>query len=440
MLLQNHVRNEYNKCDVPENTQNRIIRGLDRLGLNARYSGVQVSNLLYWGRVWIDSLHIVCEGKGVSKELAKASAFAELVERLSAGLYYPAFEEQVRFHLPALYSEKIQDFLNYKWMRGYLQAHQNELDVPFLGVEELLVGQTQLGKKDIEEIKDSEMASHWVDGYSLLQDAYVKVPIKFVAYIHGTNGIAAGNVREEALVQAVCEVFERHTQIQVVRQEKVVPSIDPESIQGHLISRMQDFYALHNVQITFKDLSLDSLFPVIAVLYTNHNLPSDRMEYRTLIPGASMNVDEALNRCFTEGMQGRKTLRSPRAQLDRPVAPKSQVDSYYMLMKCGVSPVDISFLEDGEVLPCQPWKAEDLSGEIESIRSICRKLGTDCILLDHTHPVLDFPVIRVVIPGISDFLPFLPPDILTNEKSKPSTAWHGQEYKRIAESFFADKA
>lgn len=439
MQLKNYVRNQYKKCDTPENTLSRITHGLNQMGLDARYSGVQASELLYWGRVWIDSLHIVCEGKGMSMELARASAFAELTERLSAGLYYPAFEEQVRFHLPALYSEKTTAFLSYQWMDNYVHSHQDKLNVPFLSVEELLTGQTHLTDKDIQEIKDAEMTSHWVDGYSLLRDSTLKVPIKFVAYIHGTNGLAAGNVLEEALVQAVCEIFERHTQIQVVRQEKTVPSIDPDTIQENFIKKMKDFYSRHNVEITFKDLSFNNLYPVVAVLYTNHNLPPDRMEYRTLIPGASLNMNEALSRCFTEGIQGKESLRSPRAHLNRPVAPKSRVDSYYLLMKCGVSPVDISFLEKGEVRPFQPWHAKNILEEIETIKSICKKIGTDCILLDHTHPVLNFPVVRVVMPGISDFLPFLPQDILTNEKSKPSTAWKGQEYKRITESFFAGK-
>ncbi len=439
MRLQNYVRNEYKKCDTPQNTLSRIAHGLDRMGLEARYSGVQASEILYWGRVWIDSLHIVCEGKGMGMELARASAFAELTERLSAGLYYPAFEEQVRFHLPALYNEKTRAFLNYQWMDGYLHSHQDELDVPFLSVEKLLRGQTHLSKKDIQEIKDSEMMRHWVDGYSLLKDLTVKVPIKFVAYIHGTNGLAAGNVLEEALVQAACEIFERHTQIQVVRQEKTVPSIDPGTIEEHFIKKMIEFYTKNNVEITFKDLSFNNLFPVIAVLYTNHNLPPDRMEYRTLIPGASLNIYEALSRCFTEGIQGKESLRSPRAQLNRPILPRSQVDSYYLLMKCGVSPIDISFLKEGVMRPCQPWQAKNIMEEIEAIKSICKRIGTDCILLDHTHPVLNFPVVRVVMPGISDFLSFLPQDILTNEKSKPSTAWKGQEYKRITESFFAGK-
>ncbi len=439
MQLQNYVRNEFNKCDTPANTLKRITRGLDIMGLNVGYSGVKASDMLYWGRVWIDSLQIVCEGKGLSMELARASAFAELAERLSAGLYYPAFDEQVRFHLPALYSEKTRSFLNYQWMKGYLNAHQEELDVPFLGVEELLSGQSHLTKTDIEEIKNSEMAGHWVDGYSLVKDAPVKVPIKFAAYIHGTNGLAAGNVLEEAIIQAVCEIFERHTQIRAVRQEKTVPSIDPDSIQDHSFSRMKDFYTGNNVEITFKDLSFNGLFPVIAVLYTNHNLPPDRMEYRTLIPGASLNMYEALSRCFTEGIQGRESLRSPRPQLDRPSVPRSRADSYYLLMRCGVSPVDLSFLDGGELRPCQPWQTKDLSEEVDAVRSICKKLETDCIILDHTHPVLEFPVVRVLIPGISDFLPFLPGDVLTSEKSKPSTAWKGQEYKRITESFFSGR-
>ncbi|MFO7803430.1 MAG: YcaO-like family protein [Desulfovermiculus sp.] len=436
MHLANHVRNEYNKCDVPENTFSRITQGLKRLRLNAQYSEVQAADRLFWGRVWIESLHLICEGKGTSRELARASAYAELVERLSAGLYYPAFEEQVRFHLPALYGPKTQDFLNYAWMDGYVQAHQDELQEPHVKIEDLLAGQSHLPFKAVEEIKDSEMARHWVNGYSLLAEQKIKVPMKFAAYIHGTNGTAAGNVLEEALVQAACEVFERYTQIRAVNREEAVPTIDAESIEDGFVQEMREFYAQNNVSVTLKDLSADDLFPVVAAVFTNMNLPADRLEYRTFIPGASFNTLEALGRCFTEGIQGKKSLQSVRAQLDQPVRLKSEVDSYYLLMKCGVSPTDISFLERGEIKPYQPWQAQDIAQELEAIKDICRRLGTDCIVLDHTHPVIDFPVVRVIMPGVSDFLPFLPRDILTNERTKPSTAWKGEEYKRVAASFF----
>ena len=436
MQITNYVRNTYYKCDIPENTLERIITGLDRLDLRAEYSGVQASDHLFWGRVWIDSLHLVCEGKGTSRELARASAYAELVERLSAGLYYPAFEEQVRFHLPALYASRMQAFLNYAWMDGYVQAHQDALNEPVVRVEDLLAGQPHVSPETVEEIKNSEMARHWVDGYSLLQEKRVKVPMKFAAYIHGTNGTAAGNVLEEALIQAVCEVFERYSQIRVVRGEETAPSIDPDSIEDPFVREMLDFYARNKVQVTLKDMSFDQLLPVVAAVYTNTNLPPDRLEYRTLIPGASFHTREALGRCFTEGIQGKKSLQAVRAQLDQPVRPKSEVDSYYLLMKCGVSPTDISFLENGDLRPYRPRQAKDTAEEIESIKAICRRLGTDCIVLDHTHPVIGFPVVRAVLPGVSDFLSFLPRDILTSERTKPSTAWKGEEYMRVAASFF----
>jgi YcaO-like protein with predicted kinase domain len=437
MEFQNYTRNEYNKCDTPDNTLKRIQDGFKSLGLDPAYAEFRASDFLFWGRIWIDSLQVVCEGKGVTEKLAKASAYAELSERLSAGMYYPAFEEQVRFHLPGIYSAETNSFLNYEWMRGYVRAHQEEIENP-LTIEDLLQRETQLKKRDLEEIKDCEMARHWVDGYSLLREETVKVPVKFLAYIHGSNGMAAGNTVEEAMIQASCEILERFAQISIIKPEKVVPSIDHDSVGVPLVRDMIGFFEKFNVKVTIKDLSFNGKLPVIGVLYTNQNLPADRLEHRTLIAGASFNLEEALCRCFTEGIQGKKTLLTPRSKLDKSVIPGSQVKDYYMIMRYGVSPKDISFLKEGEIKTFQKGGKKDIFEEIEGLKDLSRELGTDCILLNHTHPVLKFPVVRVVIPGVSDFLPFLPPDILTDEKTKPSTAWRGESFKEMMKSFFSD--
>ncbi len=429
------VRNEYNKCDTPENTLRRIKTGFTSLGYTPTYAPVRVSDTLFWGRIWIDDLRIVCEGKGISRQLAEASAYAELTERLSAGLYYPVFEEQVRFHLPALYSDRTNDFLNYAWLPGYVNARQEELDHA-LTIETLLKKQTHLDEKTVTAIKDCEMARHWVDGYSLLTDRTVKVPVKFAAYIHGSNGVAAGNTIEEALLQAGCEVLERYAQLQVIKNEISVPTIDRASIDNPQIRTMIDFYRNENVGITVKDLTFGGRFPVIGVLYTNRNLPPDRMEYRTLIAGASFNLEEALTRCFTEGIQGKETLTKARKPFDRPVIPKERVRDYYSIMKCGVSPKDISFLSGGERVAFENFNKSNIISEIEALKRLVRYLKTDCILLDLTHSVLKFPVVRVIIPGVSDFLDFLPPDILVDEKTSPITAWRGEAYDKIMRSFF----
>ena len=85
----------------------------------------------------------------------------------------------------------------------------------------------------------------------------------------------------------------------------------------------------------------------------------------------------------------------------------------------------------------QRSKTKDLLSEIEAVKKICQTFNTDCILLNHTHPILKFPVVRVVMPRISDFLPFLNPDILTSEATKPSSAWRGERFINVMQSFFA---
>ncbi len=436
MKFQNAVRNQYHKCDTPDNTLRKIKAGFEKLGYLPTYRAIRAADKLFWGRIWIDDLRIICEGKGVSPLLAEASAYAELTERFSAGLYYPAFEEQVRFHLPAIYSRQTRDFLNYAWMPGYICSHQDKAGQA-LTIETLLAHQTHLTPQTIEAIKDSEMASHWVDGYSLLQDRTVKVPIKFAAYIHGSNGVAAGNTREEALLQASCEVLERRIQIDVIKPETIVPTIDPATISSSLVREMIDFYHRANVGVTIKDLSGHGALPVIGVLFTNRNLSCDSMEYQTLIAGAAFNLEEALTRCFTEGMQGKETLTAPRKAFNRPVLPRARVKDYYSVMQCGVSPKDISFLHQGETVVFPKWHKKDIAGEIEGLKQLVNAMGTDCILLDHTHPVLQFPVVRVVIPGVSDFLDYLPPTILSDEKTSPVTAWKGEEYKNVMKTFFS---
>ncbi|MFC1515842.1 YcaO-like family protein [Thermodesulfobacteriota bacterium] len=437
MEFQNCVRNEHGKCDYPSSTINRVKDGMKKLNLDVGYSTFQVSENIYWGRAWIDSIRIVCNGKGITPELAEASAYAELVERLSAGLFYPVFEEQVRFNAPALYNEETNRFLNYEWMAGYTHAHQDDLDNP-LSIEELLANEHHLTDRDIEDIKNSRMASHWVDGYSVFRQETVNVPVNFIAYIHASNGMAAGNAIEEAIVQASCEIFERHAQIQIIKPETTVPSIDLASVDNAAIQDMIRFYQKNNVDVIIKDFSLGGLLPAVGVLFINNNLRPDRLEHKILIPGVSFNRDEGLTRCFTESMQGRETLTACRPQLDRPVVHRSVVNDHYLLMKCCVSLKDISFLEQGEIRTYKNIKVKDVLGEIEEIKGICKQFNTDLIILDHTHPTLNFPVVRVIIPRVSDFLPFLRPDILTSEATRPSAVWGGEAFSKMMQSFFLD--
>lgn len=249
MNFKNHIRNEFGKTDTPKNTIRHIADGFDRMGYDIRYMPFQVSDQIHWSLICIDALKLECQGKGLTPELAKASAHAELAERFSGGLFFQDFEEQVRFNMPALYSGQVNRFLNYEWMDGYVNSHQDNLKDDHLSIETLLCNQPHLRPVDIEEIKNSRMARHWVDGYSLMRDKTIKVPITFIAYINASNGMAAGNTLEEALVQAACEVFERYTQIQIIKPEKRVPTIDKNTLKNNRLKSMMAFYEKENVEI-----------------------------------------------------------------------------------------------------------------------------------------------------------------------------------------------
>jgi len=269
-----------------------------------------------------------------------------------------------------------------------------------------------------------------------MQNKTIKVPINFIACINASNGMAAGNTLEEALVQAACEVFERHTQIQIVKPEKRVPSIDKNTVKNSRLHSMMAFYESENVEIVLKDLSMEGRFPSIGALFINHNLRSGILEHKILVPGVSFNMDEALSRCLTEIMQGRNTLKVPSPAFDKPVSPSSRVENLYLLFKCCVSQKDISFLEKGDIVAYRASRSEDIFAEIEAIKNVCQALETDLVVLDLTHPVLEFPVVRVVLPGVSDFLPFIYEDILTSINTNPDSTWRGEHYKSVMDSFF----
>jgi len=436
MNLTNHVRNEFGKTDTPENTIRNIVEGFDRLGYDIQYRPFQVAEQIHWSQICIYSIHLECQGKGLTQTLSKASAHAELAERFSGGLFYQAFEEQVRFNMPALYSRQVSRFLNYEWLDGYVNSHQDDLNTDHLPIETLLRNQSHLVSGDVENIKNSQMARHWVDGYSIVQDKIVKVPINFISYINASNGMAAGNTLEEAIIQATCEIFERHTQIQIIKPEQTIPTIDKNTLENDRLKSMMAFYENENVEIILKDFSMGGQFPSIGALFVNHNLRPGKMEHKILIPGVSFNLEEALSRCLTEYMQGRGSLKASRPNMDRPVVHRSRLSNFYLMFKCCVSQKDISFLEKGDTIPFRESLNGDILSEIEAIKKICRDLNTDFIVLDLTHPILDFPVVRVVLPGISDFLPFVHNDILTSVDTSPDSVWHGEPFKSVMDSFF----
>lgn len=409
------------KCDSPENTIKRLTKALARLGLEFTYESQRVDRRLnlYWGRLTVPTLNIASNGKGITPELTKASALAELIERISSGL---AFK---RFFVPKLAINRqfshFFGFNNFDYLEGYVHSPQEELENP-LTIGELL-GPRKDSFPDLQEDQHQDLFMHWVDGYSLLQQKKVKIPLKFIGLISGTNGLAAGNALEEAIVQASNEIFERYVCIKTISNNQIIPTITLESFENETIKKIIRRFHKKNIEVIIKDFSQDKLFPCIGAVFINRSLEKKSnnpiqkaFQYRTFRVGGSFNTKEALLRCFTEHMQG-KTLKYFKAKkaysrlwnyLLKHLEPNYEPPINYLgIFRKYEFAGDLSFLEQGPIIDYTTSEPiYDCLKEIEKIKEICRRLKTDIIIVNHTHPILNFPVVRVIIPKISDILPY----------------------------------
>jgi hypothetical protein len=184
------MSNNYNRKECnPAETVNRIKNILKKNRIKVKESKViNIDNSIYSTRVELrDIPGIGTNGKGISKEFALASAYAEFMERL-----------QSKFLLKA-------NFLNKEIKRSFS-------DETYLGNEEF--------EKKFPSIKNNQYIKETVENnseyryytkfYDILNDRYVELPIKLINLLTHSNELGSGSSKEEALVQGICEILERY--------------------------------------------------------------------------------------------------------------------------------------------------------------------------------------------------------------------------------------
>ena len=396
MQFESRRKIAHGRCVAPQETIARLeelIRPRHDYWLHEE----SVSDTLHWTALFLeDEPEFRAMGKGVTPEFAHAGALAEAAEWLTA--------------------REVVD------LPGYVTARQDELDNA-LPVEDLLPHIATATPPVIEQVKDLDDTQHWVDGWSLRREESVKVPLEYVRLIGGPNGKATGNFLEEAMVHAIDEIFERRACVTVMRERMVVPTIDIESIIDPVVRGQIEFVRSRGVEVVLKDLSFEGVLPCIGAYFCEENVPADYQFHHFFKVGASFDRDEALTRCFTEYMQGRRKdefAAHPEHPLGKLLEPDfrqlrtqgNACDNFLSSFMFGMLPYrDGSFLREGEVVPYEPDPGhDDCLGDIAAALEICSLLGKDLVAVDLTDPEIGFPVVQMIIPGYSDVLPFHPAD------------------------------
>jgi YcaO-like protein with predicted kinase domain len=392
MKLESCRKIAFGRCVPIEDTVNRL-----EAAIGARHDyrlfEAKVSDRLFWSALYIDDLEFRSMGKGITALQAKAGALAECAEWVAAK------------ETGAL--------------QGYTVGHQKTIPNA-VGIEEF-IPHVSASTEMVEKIKQSDSAMHWVDGYSLMTGKTAQLPIEFLRRIGGPNGMAAGNQREEAIVHATNEIFERRVHITVLKQKLVMPTIDMETIDHPVIREQIAFLKRKGIEIYIKDLTFGGELPCIGAYFWDPNIPENYQFHHFFKVGAAFNLEDALIRVFTEYTQGRmldEFIDGSKENQERVLKYDLRAlkciadggDNYLSAFMFGFVPhITAEFLKEGEVVPFQKGEEfDDCLQDIEKAKTIFAKLKKECYVIDFTDPQINFPVVEVVVPGYSDVLPFYP--------------------------------
>ena len=233
-------------------------------------------------------------GKGLTKEFALASGYGELMERAQLGLFGDSSVQKLGHYTAAVgNSEKMSvDDLYAEFPAWYesLVQRLSQLD-----------GSTTSPKELISRYADENNMVVTNSFYNMMSGKEVHLPRELRCLVCGSNGGAAGNSMEEAIVQAISEIIERHHKLTVIKEGVSLPDI-PESILSQYKTAYSIITNLRNrgLKVIVKDCSMNKKFPVVCVCY----IDPQSGRYHTHF-GAYPILEIALERTLTESFQGR---------------------------------------------------------------------------------------------------------------------------------------
>lgn len=228
----------------------------------------------------------------------------------------------------------------------------------------------------------------WACARNLTHDRDQWVPIDWFYLINEYNGPAAGNTLEEAILQSLCEVVERHVGSVVSHDGLATPAIDVSTLEDPVAIELVGKFQSRGIQLFLRDFSLDTGIPSVGALaYDPSTFPGSSEIVFTA--GTTSNPEKSLCRALTEIAQLAGDFESRTTY--RPTLPKyaSLEESAYLTGNQPTVPIsNMPNLED-----------PNLRVEIERCVEALSRIGLEVLVLNATHADLAVPVVYTLIPG-----------------------------------------
>lgn len=320
-------------------------------------------------------------GKGISKDHAKASAMMEGFERYSA-------EKQDDDEVVIAALDEISEKGEY--------IDPVSLNLP-----------KDFKKENLEDMQlEWSLAKDIVSG----EDFYIPTNAIFHPYIHdnnvqslfksNTNGLASGNILEEAILHGMLEVIERDAWSIFELTHKNYAQIDLDSIESELVNDIIDKFESEGIKIKLMDFTADIKIPTIAA--SADDTVTKDAGLLTLGMGSHLDPEVAILRALTEVAQSRATQING-AREDTVRADFAREAGYERMKRIN----KFYFREEDEKIKLSDIENKSTSSITKDIEIVKEELIANDIekilYVDLTRPELDVSVVRVVIPEMELF-------------------------------------
>lgn len=344
----------------------------------------------YSSRVTIDGTGLGTNGKGITPEFCSASGHAELMERLQSGCMSLRIEPRSYQDLIEVDREGLIEHCG-KWL-DEIGAVASTSDGEDLTKDDIIDGIFQIsssGKALLIPFYDVSTKTRTYFPYALLMPLY------------SSNGLAAGNTMEEALVQGFSEIVERHNREKFLSGDLVPPNI-PEDYLRQFPTAYETICEIrkNGYDVYIKDCSLGEPFPLVATVLIDRKTHGYHVHM-----GANPVFEIALERSLTEMFQGRS------------IAKIADVSSLYMGKKgqrrsaedirrvhvYGMISYPMSFFSGTpsyEFKPFPDCSKKDNKTLLREILAFLEERGKTLLIRDYSH--FGFPTFRLIVPGMSE--------------------------------------
>ena len=400
------------KHNTPEETVNKI-RGilssidillLEKHIINSNRYSCRVSI----GNNGLADLNIGTNGKGRSFEYSLASGYAEFAERL---------QNRILLDAHRMVSDKTFNSFSFandanaavKYTFAPEEKEINPEDFSPVVKREIrrccrVSDDTPMSKIfQTKNEDDGEVCIPFYDDQNQTEEWF---PINFVLRVTGSNGMASGNTPKEAVLQAICEVFERYVIRELYYKNITPPEIPLSEFKGtDIYDRLVEYKATTGHELIIKDCSLGIGLPAVGLAIIDRESQSYYFKV-----GVDFVPSVALERCFTETFQGRKKLDGLPYNFtdynnDKYKTAGELEDNLMKLFVTGTG-VWPSCVVLGGGEPTYPFKGFDPAygqsnkQDYEIARRLIRNNGSSLYIRDNS--VLGFPSYFVLVPGMSE--------------------------------------